>query len=205
MYTNRYSSPKDLATVYEFIKEFSFGILVSAADNKPIATHIPFLLLQNEAGEYYLEGHIAKANPQWKSFTQDSEVLVIFSEPHAYISSSWYEILEVPTWNYISVQVSGPIKILEQDELYALAKRLVDHFEAGQEKPFKMEALDPKDAERQLKGIVGFHIEMKDVQANFKLSQNRTETDFQHVVDHLNAGGAQDQRVATEMKKYRES
>jgi len=38
-----------------------------------------------------LIAHMARANPSWKGWTEDTETLAIFQGPHAYISPGWYE------------------------------------------------------------------------------------------------------------------
>jgi transcriptional regulator len=53
---------------------------------------------------------------QWKDL-EASEVLVIFNGPHTYISSSWYDHENVPTWNYIAVHVYGTVKLIEGESL----------------------------------------------------------------------------------------
>src|ERR1700680_4492985 len=98
----------DKAILKTFIREHSFGILVTQGDDAPCATHLPFLY-NAERGHYgLLSAHMARANPQWQSFASEREALVIFQGPHAYISPSWYDVAaSVPTWNYAAVHVYG--------------------------------------------------------------------------------------------------
>src|SRR5436190_23118671 len=117
MYVPGYSRNQNIDEVKEFIKENSFGILVSSGSSKLHATHIPLELSTNGNGKDILTGHISKANPQWKNFNGSDRVLVIFNGPHAYVSSSWYDHENVPTWNYIAVHVYGIIKIIEGEKL----------------------------------------------------------------------------------------
>src|SRR6187402_3094913 len=107
MYIPREYKNEDLASVKEFIQSNGFAILVSEAEGKPWATHLPLVLDTNSEGKDILFGHISKANKQWKDFDPDKEVLAIFSGPHAYISSSWYDHVNVPTWNYLAVHIYG--------------------------------------------------------------------------------------------------
>src|ERR1700712_1365723 len=107
----------DEAAVRDFIDKNSFGILISQVNAKLWGTHIPLGLDKNDSGQDILTGHISKGNPQWKNFRDDSEVLAIFPGPHSYISSSWYDHENVPTWNYIAVHVYGKIKIIEGEKL----------------------------------------------------------------------------------------
>jgi transcriptional regulator len=65
------------------IEENSFGVLVTVAEGRPFASHIPFLY-EREAN--VLRGHVARANPQWQHFLGGSDVMVVFQGPHAYVS-----------------------------------------------------------------------------------------------------------------------
>ena len=106
MYVPKHFEEKDRSKLIEFMREFNFAALVNYAKNKPWATHLPFIVLEEE-GKLILKAHMAKANPQWAAFNNE-EVLVIFQEPHAYISPALYENkVSVPTWNYIAVHAYG--------------------------------------------------------------------------------------------------
>ena len=83
---------------------------------KPIATHLPFGLTK-QGDDYFITGHMAYGNPQWRTFETCEDVLVMFQGPHSYISSSWYENEEVPTWNYQAVHIYGKASILDKEEL----------------------------------------------------------------------------------------
>lgn len=73
-----------------FVQKNSFGTIVTTEQGKPIATHLPLQLFK-EGDTYYLAGHMAYGNPQWRAFENYDNILVMFQGPHAYISSSWYE------------------------------------------------------------------------------------------------------------------
>ena len=102
MYTPDIYKNENQEEIKQFLQENSFGILINQMDGKLCATHIPLELDVNKDGKEILQGHIAKENPQWKGFKEDDTVLAVFSGPHSYISSSWYDHENVPTWNYLS-------------------------------------------------------------------------------------------------------
>ncbi|SNZ00503.1 FMN-binding negative transcriptional regulator [Flagellimonas pacifica] len=183
MYIPHYYQNENIDEVKTFIKENSFGILVNQVDGKPWAAHIPLELETDGQGKDTLEGHISKANPQWKTFEEANEVLCIFNGPHAYISSSWYEEEEVPTWDYIAVHVYGKLKVLNEEETMASLYRLVDKYEKDSKNPGSLHDMSPKTL-RQVKGIVGFKIEITDIQAAYKLSQTRPK-DHPKIVSEL--------------------
>jgi transcriptional regulator len=170
--------------INDFLKNNSFGILVNRTNGKLWATHIPLELDISENGRPILFGHISKENPQWHGFESDAEVLAIFTGPHTYISSSWYEKENVPTWNYIAVHIYGTVKIVEGDAVIESLKKLMEKYERHSENPVRIEALSPQTM-RQAHGIVAFEIEIENIEAVKKMSQNRNEKDFNAIISQL--------------------
>lgn len=180
------------------MRDFNFAVLVSVKENAPIATHLPFIIEEKE-GEIHLLAHMSRANEQWKYFGE--EVLVIFSEPHAYVSPSLYQKVEnVPTWNYISVHAYGKISIIDQpDKQLGLLEKQMQSFDPGYLKQWAVISPEYKDALR--KGIVAFEIIVTDLQGKEKLSQNKTEADRQNVKKFLEeSDDALKQYLAKKMK-----
>ncbi|TQO36069.1 PaiB family negative transcriptional regulator [Arenibacter algicola] len=183
MYTPSHYKNENLDEVREFLKQNSFGILINQTDGRPWATHIPLELDVDDVGKDILVGHISKANPQWKSFKGNEEVLAIFNGPHSYISSSWYKEEEVPTWNYIAVHVYGKIQILNDEAVLDSLHKLVDKYEKASTNPVSINNLSHKTM-RQIKGIVGFQIGITDIHATYKLSQTIPE-DHPKIIEEL--------------------
>ncbi len=195
---------ENIEEVKAFLEANSFGILINQTDGKLTGTHIPLELDVDAEGNDILLGHIAKANPQWKNFNDKAEVLAIFNGPHAYVSSSWYGHENVPTWNYVAVHVYGKIKIIEGEELLNSLKKLVNKYEQGNSNPISVDKLSDKTM-RQVRGIVGFSIKITEIQAAYKLSQNRNDEDYNNVVDKLEkTNNAVSMGLAKEMKSKRE-
>ena len=184
MYTPKNYENKDIASIKNFIKQHSFGILVTHSANKTLATHIPLELSTDKDGNDILKGHIAKRNTQKNHFKEDTEVLCIFNGPQSYISSSWYNYEEVPTWNYIAVHVYGTLKVIEGEELVASLKELVDTHEVGIENPVAVADFSKKTMQ-QVQGIVGFVIKVTDIQATKKLSQGEDAENHANIISKL--------------------
>lgn len=185
--------------IQNFIYQNGFGILVNQTDGKPWATHIP-LLLEEKNGKQILVGHISKENPQAESFRFNDDVLAIFSGPHTYISSSWYDHENVPTWNYLAVHVYGKLKIHSLEESIEALKRLVDKYESKSENPIRVEELSKKTM-LQARGIVSFEIEITAMEAKKKLSQNRDDKNYKTIISELEkTNDTQAIAIAKEMK-----
>lgn len=204
MYIHRLNSWENEPEIIEFIRKNAFATLVTQVEGKPWATHLPVVLSENPKGEAILSGHIAKANPQWKELSGDADVLVIFQGPHAYISSSWYNHENVPTWNYLAVHIYGKIRIIEKEELMDHLKSLVDIYEEGRQNRVRVETMTPAYVESQLKALVGFEVKIEDVHASAKLSQNRDDKNYQNIIESLEGSThLLDKEIAEEMKKRR--
>jgi len=204
MYIPSHFKNDDAAEVRDFLTKNSFGILISQADARLWATHIPLELDKNENGQDILTGHISKGNPQWKNFADNSGVLAIFPGPHSYISSSWYDHENVPTWNYIAVHIYGKIKIMEGEKLISALTKIVHKYEAGSAKPVSVENMSEQYLHKQINGIVGFEIEIDEIQPAYKLSQNRDAVNHTNITNELEKkGDYHSLSVAEAMKKHK--
>ncbi|MDR7071048.1 FMN-binding negative transcriptional regulator [Fictibacillus barbaricus] len=184
MYIPKYFKVKNVDEIWGFVQKNSFATIVTTEKGRPIATHLP-LQLTKKADTYYFTGHMAFGNPQWKTLESCEDVLVMFQGPHAYISSSWYEEENVPTWNYQSVHVYGSASILSEEELKQDLTMLLQKYEKHRENRVLWDNLSSQLLEEQVKGIVGFKIKVQEIQAANKLSQNRKEEDYHNIIKNL--------------------
>jgi len=182
MYIPKHFANTDRKEIFEFIQKYSFGVLISAENNLPFGSHIPFVA-ELQGDELILTSHIARANPQAQLL--GNELLVIFSEPHAYISPKHYEKEQsVPTWNYIAIHAYGKAELIEDetDQLVMMEKmiRLYDNNYLNQ-----WNNLPADYKSKMLKGITAFRIRVTNLEGKSKLSQNRSETERQSIVNSL--------------------
>jgi transcriptional regulator len=184
---------EDRATALAFMRANPFAILVSTTEQGPFATHVPVVI--REANDNLLiRGHVAKANPHWRYLQNDPACLMIFHGPHAYISPSNYDTREVvPTWNYGAVHIYGnATTYAEPEPLLNMLHDLIPTFDASYKQQW--DTLSEAYRQRMLSHIVGFEIAVTKLEAKFKLSQNRTRNEQQHVIDSLS--GASDTAVS---------
>ncbi len=202
MYSPSHFQNKDLQTIVEFIKEFSFGSLITSDTKFPIASLIPMELLELE-NEMFLLGHISASNPQAKTFVlENCAALAIFTAGHSYVSSSWYEKENVSTWNYRSVQVKGFITPLLGDDLRSHLIRMQATYEKDQKNPRTVETMSDGYFEKQVKGVSGFMMKIESLEGSWKLSQNRNEKDFNTIINELDKlDDANSNEIADEMRK----
>ncbi len=184
MYIPEFNKLDDTATALAFMRANPFAIVVSAGEGSAFATHIPVIVAETEAG-ILLRGHVARANPHWKMMEQEQETLVIFHGPHAYISPSLYESRQsVPTWNYAAVHASGRARVFHDPEpLTEVLLETIAVFEQAYLEQWL--ELNENYRAKMLGQIVGFEIAVEQLEAKFKLSQNRPRADQARIIQSL--------------------
>jgi transcriptional regulator len=199
MYVPKHFAEEDEARLSDFMRRHSFALLTTTDEaGLPFASHLPLLW---EPETRRLHGHMAKANPQWRHFQNGKDVMVVFWGPHAYVSPSWYDKHpSVPTWNYATVHAYGRAQLVEgRPQAAALLRRLVEVYESGFERPWRME-LPEKYETSMIAAIQPFAIEVARLEGKFKMSQNRDATDRANVVAALERLGGEDAAVADIMR-----
>jgi transcriptional regulator len=184
MYIPKRYEIHDSHEVEAIIRNHGFATVISSHEGVPVATHLP-LELASEGRPYKLLGHFARANQHWKTIRAETEVLAIFHGPHTYISPRWYDHVNVPTWNYLSVHCFGKMRFIEGEELRRALDRLVRHYEGDSPTGYSVEKLPAEFYSSQVKGIVGFEITVSRIEAAGKLSQNRDAKNFAAVMKEL--------------------
>jgi len=173
----------DRQEAISFMQRYSFAAIVTVNNGIPTATHLPFIITQKN-DKIILSSHFAKANPQWRDIMNCSS-LVIFTEPHAYISPKHYEqVNSVPTWNYIAIHAYGKATLIENvEQKIELLEQTIQFYEADYLQQWT--ALPDDYKLNMMKGIVGFEIVVDDLQAKKKLSQNKTVKERESIIAEL--------------------
>ena len=188
------------------IERHDFGLLVTQGSAGLIASQIP-VLIERRDGKLYLEGHIARANPQAADLDGADEALAVFAGPHAYISPGWYQAgPAVPTWNYASVHAYGAARrITDPDWLRDLVGRLSQRHEAREATPWRMAELPEPYVASMLTGIIGLEIAVSRLEGKFKLSQNRPAADRPRIIAALEQREDADSRGVAQLMREREA
>ena len=192
MYIPKLYREEDREEILTFLRQNNFATLITYDGERPIATHIPVDVVEAENGSLTIYGHISAANPQ-RNTLSGQEILLIFQGPHTYISPRWYNHVNVPTWDYMSVHLYGNGRAVQGEELNTLLSRMIQRYEASS--TYSFEGLPPDFAEKQIKGIVGFAVDVTRIEAGYKLSQNRNDEDYWNIIHQL------DQRTDDNSKK----
>ena len=209
MYTPAQFKIEDAGEAHALMRAHPFAILVTQGADGMTATHLPTVLKVEDATPLgRIECHLARPNPQWKSFAAGTDALMIFQGPNAYIRPGWYPSKAehgkaVPTWNYAAVHAYGHLRVMN-DNAWLLAH--VDELSNQQEMPYEprwsMAEAPAAYLDVMARGIVGLAFDITRLEGKMKMSQNRDLRDRAGVVLGLEARGeARDAETAALVDK----
>ncbi|MEM0910762.1 MAG: FMN-binding negative transcriptional regulator [Pseudomonadota bacterium] len=179
----------DTAQLYSLIQKYPFATMVTHSEAGLDAIHLP-LLLRKEGESHQLVGHIAKANPVWKS-CDGQPTLIVFNGPEHYVSPNYYPTKKengraVPTWNYAVVHVKGTIQCRHDKEwLQDVINELTNTSEQAQISPWAMDDAPDNYIDKLLQAVVGIEVSIEDIQGKWKLSQNQPDINRAGVYEGL--------------------
>jgi len=200
MYIPKSFQFSDKTEIAAFMRRYPFATVVTAHDGVPLATHLPFAVEEHQAG-ITLSSHFAATNNQSRLITGCTS-LVIFSEPHAYISPRHYDKLEsVPTWDYIAVHAYGTCRVVEDHNAkLALLEKMIGFYEP--EYLNQWTSLPLRFKTGMMSGIVAFTMDVAELQGQQKLSQNKTPAERMRIVKQLETtAGSVEQALADYIRK----
>ena len=209
MYVPHFNALDDHAEIARLVDAVgSVELITTGPDGYPLATLLPVVWDEDR-----LVLHMAKANPHWRSITEDAEgtpAFAVVTGPQAYVTPSWYASKAehgrvVPTWNYSAVHFTGRVR-RHHDPAWVLdaVSRLTRLNESRRAEPWAVTDAPPPYVEKQLRAIVGIELSIEKVEAKAKLSQNRDEADISGVVTGLRSeGSGREHEVAVQMDALR--
>jgi transcriptional regulator len=175
MHPNSAFRSDDHARIVTLVEEIGFGMVFAATPDGPRVAHTPLLL----TGDGALQFHLSRGNALVRHLDR-STALALVNGPDGYISPDWYETADqVPTWNYLSVEMEGRVRRMDDDGLIGL----LDDLSARQEQrlapktPWTRHKMQSDIFRKMLRGIVGFELEILAWRPTFKLSQNKSDVD----------------------------
>jgi len=203
MYNLPYYKENDEAVIRKFIDEHPFAFISGCdAKNLPVATQIP-VFIEERDGRKFMSGHMMRNTDHHKAFMHNSNVLVLFTGHHTYVSATWYSNpQQASTWNYMSVHVKGTIRFLDDAALLNVLRKVSLHFENyNMESSTIFDNLPEAYTQRLVHAIVAFEIEVTDVDTVFKLSQDRDLKSYQNIIEKLRNQDESGRVIAEEMEK----
>lgn len=206
MYNLPYYKEKEQSVILDFINKNPFAFITGCtSDNKPVATQIP-VFIEDRNDKLYLSGHIMKGTDHHKAFENNPAALCIFTGPHTYVSATLYsDPQQASTWNYMSVHVKGILRFLDEQGLLDVLRKTTLHFEKNNtESSTVFDNLPADYTSRLMKAIIAFEVEVKSIEHVFKLSQDRDQTSYRQIIQHLKKGDSNARAIADEMEKREE-
>jgi len=195
---------QDRAASLKFAEARGFGTMCAFDGSKPIASPLPFYLTYAADGTPQAAFHVARHNPLLKLAGSDASWLLAVNGPDAYVSPDWYVSPDqVPTWLYQSVHLSGPVRLLTDDELSVQIDALSDKFESWllPKKPWTSGKMTAGRLETMKKAIVGLVMNVEEVEGSFKLNQHKSDADYAAIANALSAGDADARQISDLMRQ----
>jgi len=192
MYLPGHFSETRTEVLHNTLCQNPLGTLVAVVSGVATADEIPFVLAPERGTLGTLCGHVARANPLAHLPSGQHQALVIFRGPQAYVSPGWYpgkveHGKVVPTWNYVTVQARGQLRIIDQDPVW-LREQLeaLTHFQEGQRAaPWRVADAPPDYLAQMMRAIVGIEITLDTLLGKWKVSQNRSAADRAGLIQGL--------------------
>jgi transcriptional regulator len=181
--------------LHALLRSHPLGLLITQGASGLAANSIPFIIDPLRGPHGTLRAHVARANPVWREARSDSESLVVFQGPQAYISPGWYASKAetgkvVPTWNYVMVQARGRLKVIDDVAwLRQLVGELTERHESARAAPWAVDDAPADYIATMLRAIVGLEIELVSLSGKWKVSQNRSAADREGVARGLGEPG----------------
>lgn len=179
---------EDRALLEAVVAEVGFGTVFMTTPDGPRVAHVPLL----STGDGAVQFHLSRGNALTR-WIDGAVALAVINGPDAYVSPVWYDDQgQVPTWNYIAVEMEGRVRKMDREGLIGLLETVSDQHEAriNPEQPWTMDKVPVERMARLLDGIVGFELEIEAWRPTFKLSQNKSAEDRERVAEGLERSGA---------------
>lgn len=188
MHPNPAFRHNDRALMETLIEDVGFGMVFATTPDGPRVAHTPLL----STGDGAVQFHIARGNALARHL-DGMTALALVNGPDGYVSARWYEDpAQVPTWNYVAVELEGRVRRMDADGLLGLLEALSAREEArvvGGE-PWTMAKLPDARLRPLLGAIVGFELEVQAWRPTFKLSQNKSAAERARLTERLDAQGS---------------
>jgi transcriptional regulator len=188
MHPNSAFRNEDRALFEALITETGFGMVFLTTPDGPRVAHVPLLLTRSGT----LRFHLALGNALTRHL-DGAQALAVINGPDGYVSARWYsDPDQVPTWNYIALEMEGPVRRMDRTELLALLEDVSAHHEArvADGTPWTMDKMARIKRDRMMDMIVGFELTVLAWRPTFKLSQNKPPEERARLIEGLKAEGA---------------
>ncbi|MGH6651372.1 MAG: FMN-binding negative transcriptional regulator [Sphingopyxis sp.] len=180
--------PKDDDLAALLVREIGFAAIFAGTPDGPRAAHAPVVL---GADNRTLQFHLSRGNGLTKHL-DGAAALVVVQGPDAYVSANWYAAADqVPTWNYVAVEMEGVARKLDREALVAQLDTLSETHEArsGIDPPWTRAKMSPAIFGKLADAITGFELTITAWRPTIKLSQNKPADERTRVIDALKAQG----------------
>lgn len=188
MHPNAAFRTDDRALMEALIEDVGFGMVFATTPDGPRVAHTPI----SWTGDGAVHFHLARGNALTRHI-DGTTALVVINGPDGYVSPRWYgDPEQVPTWNYVALELEGRVRQTDADGLLGLLETLIAREEARvtEGEPWTTAKMPEAKLRAMLPGIVGFEMEVQAWRPTLKLSQNKPVEERTRVADGLERQGS---------------
>lgn len=187
----------DERVLADFVREHGFGLLITARDDRPRVSHLPFFL-ELVDGRWTLHAHVARGNEHWRE--GNGPALAVFHGPHHYVSPAWYaEDGTVPTWNYVTVHVRGRVSWLDDFEAKRrVLEQTIAFYESDRPMPWRAD-FDAEYVRDEMRHIVALRLDVETIEGKWKLNQHHPAARRERTIARLREAGGEDALAIAEL------
>ena len=177
----------DEARLLTWVSAHPFMTLAAAPQGRLLIAHAP-VVVRHLPGGLALDFHLSRGNALAEALNTGFHGVLLNLGPDAYISPDWYQSADqVPTWNYVSVEIEGPVAVLDDAGLTAQLDALSAQEEArlAPKPPWTRAKMTPGVFERMSGAIIGARMTVERLEGTFKLGQNKSDIDLEGAMSAL--------------------
>ncbi len=188
MHPNSAFRPKEDDLAALLVREIGFAAIFAGTPDGPRVAHAPVVLSDDGT---MLQFHLARGNALTRHL-DGATALAVVQGPDAYVSASWYaDADQVPTWNYVAVEMEGMATKLDDAALVAHLDTLSATHEVrvGANPPWTRAKMNPALFGKMTGAIVSFEMRITAWRPTIKLSQNKSADERERVIAGMEATG----------------
>lgn len=163
---------EDRDAIRALVRDVAFGQVFAATPDGPRVAQVPVVWVDDDT----LGFHLSRGNALTRHLDGATAVFALLG-PDGYISPDWYGLGpdQVPTWNYLSVELEGRVRRVDRDRLLAQIDRLGAEHEGRLPKtPWTRDTVSPRVIDGLMKGLVGFELDIVAWRGTAKLGQTKS-------------------------------
>lgn len=178
----------DRPAMRAYVEAAGFGTLFAQTPDGPRVAQVPVVFEDDDTIAF----HLSRGNALARHLDGLTGLFTVLG-PDAYVSPDWYGLGpdQVPTWNYVAVELEGPVTAFPRDHMKAHIDQLGHTHEAplAPKPEWRLDKVDPGYVAKLMNGIAGFRMSITAWRGTRKLGQTKPPEAREAAAQALEAQG----------------